>query len=348
MKGLMKISLDGSSGNMDFKKYFDKTNFVPSTLDKNQKRQSLVVSLLLIIFFIISAFTFLNAFYAFVDCVGSAVSGSMDVMVYDLLRSLPLILVCFMAIWTLLLLQASFRKVNDEKFHKSVFKDAICLIAFGGVNIIYIIVSLIIGKFSSLVEGSPTRIYPLDTFLYSIIFIAIGVFVILYFKKFEKDHPYVMNESRGAIVAKCRGAYATFMSFFMLIALFGFAAGLYSIFIYDFKHGYAFYGIMTILVYLLSPAILGFWEFYYNELIEEKKKEFLLPLSIVSLCFSALFAILYMVSLGTNMDAPSNAGFGMFPVAFAASVNIATLIMVFSPLVFSIVAFIKGLLKRRK
>ena len=61
-----------------------------------------------------------------------------------------------------------------------------------------------------------------------------------------------------------------------------------------------------------------------------------------------LFAILYFVSLGGGMDAPSNAGFGMFPVAFAASVNIATLLTVATPIIVSVVALIKGIFVRKK
>ena len=328
------------------KKFFDKSNFIPSTFDAEQKKQSLIVSVLLIIFFVISAFTFLNALYAFADAVGSAVSGSMDVMVKDLLRSIPLILTIFMSLWTLFILQASFRNV-EGRLHKSLLKDSIAVMAFGGVNIIYIVVGLISGRYSSLVEGSPTAIYPLDSLLISLAFIAIAVFVFLYEKKYTDKFPVVIPQ-RGEIVKKARGAYCTFLSFFLLIALFGLSAGIYSLFIYDFKHGYAFYGIATILAYLLSPVILGFWEFYYNELKEEKKQEFLFPLSIVSLGVSVIIVALYFIALGTNMDAPSNAGFGMFPVAFAASVNIATMLVVVSPLIFSIVAFIKGLLARKK
>ena len=55
-----------------------------------------------------------------------------------------------------------------------------------------------------------------------------------------------------------------------------------------------------------------------------------------------------MIGLGTNLDAPSNFGFGTLPVAFAASVNIATLIVVATPLIVAVVALIKGLLLRKK
>lgn len=289
----------------------------------------------------------MNTLYAFVDCAGSIVSGSMDVALIDFLRSIPLFLVFFMSLWTLLLLQASFRKVDDEKWQKSLFKDSICIIAFAVANILYVIIGLIASKYSSIVEGSPTAIYPLDTILYSIAYILIGVFVILYLKKFKDKYPYLLG-SRGHIVTKARGAYCTFLTFWLLFALFGFSAALYSLFIYDFAHEYVFFGIAVILCYILSPITIGVWEFYYNELKEEKKKEFLLPLAIVGVCASIVCVALYMISLSIGVDAPSNAGFGMFPIAFAAGVNIATLLALFTPLIVSIVALIKGLLARKK
>ena len=329
------------------KKLFDKSNFAVKEFDKKQKQQSLIVSILLILFFIIASFSFFNALYSFADIIGSIVSGSPDVAIRDLLRNMPLFLTLFMSIWGLLLLQASFRKVNDQKWHRSLMKDAICLIAFAGVNILYAIVGLIDGTYLSIVEGSPSAIFPLDSVIFSVAFVLIGVFVILYLKKFQESHPFVAP-GHGQIVTKARGAYCTFVTFWLLVALFGFAGGLYTIFIYDFVHGFAFYGIATILAYLLPAILLGFWEFYYNELKEGKRKEILLPLSLISLGVSVVVTILYFVSLGTGLDAPSNAGFGMFPVAFAASVNIATLIVVFTPLIVSVTALIKGILIRRK
>ena len=329
------------------KKFFDKSGFLFSSFDKEQKRQSIFVSLLLLVLFVLSSFTFFNMLYCFADIIGSIVSGSADVAIKDLLRSLPIFLTFFMTLWTLLLVHASFRRVSEEKWKKSLFKDAICVIAFAGINIIYVIVGLISGRYLSLVEGSPSPWFPLDSVLYSVLFLAIGVLVILYVKKFMANRPCVLPQ-RGEIVKKARGLYCTFVTFWMLIALFGFSAGLYSLFIYDFAHEYAFYGIAVVLIYLLSPILLGVWEFYYNNLVEEKKKEILLPLSLISLGVSVLFVALYFISLSTGMDAPSNAGFGMFPVAFAASVNIATLIVVFTPLIVSVTALIKGLLLRKK
>ena len=329
------------------KKFFSKDNFILSAFNKGQKVQSLIISLALILFFVFSSYTFFNALYAFADCIGSIVCGSMDSALRDATRSLPLFLSCFMSIWAVLLFQAAFRNVSDEKRAKSLKKNAIALLAFAGVNLVAVIVMLAIGKYHSLVEGSPSPLYPLDSILYSLIFVALGVFTLVYLSKLQDKLPFELPQ-RGTIVKKARGLYCTFVTFWMLIAMFSFAGFSIGLFIYDFAHEYVFYGIALLLVYLVNFLFLGVWEFYYNELKDEKKKEFLLPLAIAGLVVAVLSVVLYMVALGTGLDAPSNAGFGILPVAFTASVNIATLVVVFAPVIVSVVALIKGLLLRKK
>ena len=333
-------------GEILMKKFFSKDNFVLSTFDKKQRLQSLIVSIALIVFFAFSAFTFFNAMYAFADCIGSIVSGSADAALRDAGRSIPLFLSCFMSIWALLLVHGLFRNVSDEKRIKTLKKNAIALLAFAFVNLVAIIVMLIMGKFHSLVEGAPSPFYPLDSILYSLIFVALGIFALLYVSKLQEKLPYVVP-SRGPVVSKLRGLYCTFMSFWMLIALYSFASFAIGLFILDFGH-YFFFSFALTLVYFINCLFLVVWELYFNELKEERKKEFLLPLAAVGLIVSIVVAAIYLIGLGTNLDAPSNAGFGVLPVAFAASVNIATLIIVFTPLIVSVVALIKGLIIRKK
>ena len=333
-------------GEMVMKKFFNKDNFILSSFDKKQKTQSLIVALSLIVLFIFSAYTFFNALYSFADCVGSIVSGSPDAALRDVTRSLPLFLSCFMSIWAMLLFHACFRNIEGRRI-KSLKKNAIALLAFAGVNFVAIIVMLIMGKFHSLVEGAPSPLYPLDSILYSLLYVALGVFTLVYLSKLQEKLPYEVP-SRGPIVTKARGAYCTFVSIWMLIALFSFAGFTLGLFIHDFSHGYLFFSIALMLVYVLNILVMGIWEFYYNELKEDKKKEFLLPLAIAGLCASVLVMILYFVGLGTNLDGPSNAGFGILPIAFTASVNIATLLVVATPLIVSVTALIKALVGKKQ
>ena len=329
------------------KKYFNKDNFINASFDEKQKRQSLFVSALLIVIFIFSSFTFFNALYCFVDVAGSIVSGSLDVGIRDLLRILPIILSAFMSIWAMLLIHATYRNVSEERRLRSYKKNAITLIAFAGFNILFIIIMRMAGGYLSFLEGSPSASYPLDALLYSILYLGIGVFMLLYLRDLKDKIPYLVP-SRGPIVNRCRFLYCFGVSIWMLVSLFTFSGFLFGLFIIDFRHGHQFYAIMLLIAYLISFLFLCIWEFYYNQLIEEKRRKFLFPLAIVGLVVSLIIIILYFIALGTDLDAPSNIGFGVLPVAFTASVNLGTLVVVFTPLIVSIVALIKGIIARKR
>ena len=332
------------------KKFFAKENFLPSTLDKKQRIQSLITSLVMIVLFVFSSFTFFNMLYSFADILGSIVSGSPDVAIKDLLRALPLYLSFFMSLWALFLVHA-FRKGKDDEYRiRSIFRKGIAVLSISGFNFLYVFIMRFVGKYSSLVEGSPSSLYPLDSVLYSILFICIGIAAILYVKRFKEKLPYTVPV-RPIACSKNKASrffYCFGVSFWTLIALFGLTGAFLTIFVYDFKHEYAFFGIAVIFIYILSPIMLACWEFYFNELKEEKKKEFLLPVSIVSLVVSAVFIVLYFVALKTNMDAPANAGFGMFPITFTATANYGTLVVVFTPAIVSIIAFVRAIVAKIK
>ncbi len=341
---------DGRSGNMKFKDFFSKENFLPSTFDKKQRIQSLVISIALIVFFIFTSLTFFNMLYSFADILGSIVSGSPDVAGKDFLRSLPLFASFFMSLWTVLLLQSLFKSKDEETRMRAVFKKGIVVLSMAGFNILYVVIMRLAGKYSSLIEGSPSYLYPLDSVLYSLLYVVIGLGAILYAKRFKEKLPYTVPVRPVAPMPNkgIRILYNVGVVFWTLIALFGLTGGIMTLCIYDFRHEWAFFGIAVVLVYLLSPVLLGFWQFYFHELKEEKKKEFFLPLSIVSTCVSVLFVVLYFVSLATNKDAPANAGFGMFPITFTATANYGTLVVVITPLVVSIIALVRAIIARFK
>ena len=129
------------------KNLFNKENFLFPSFSKNQKIQSLIVSILIIIFFIFSSFTFFNMLYAFSDELGSIVCGSMDVAIKDFLRSVPLFLSFFMSLWTMLLLHTIYRKIDETKRNKAIFRKSIVILSFAFVNILYVIIGLIVGKY---------------------------------------------------------------------------------------------------------------------------------------------------------------------------------------------------------
>ena len=329
------------------KRLFAKDNFISSSFNKGQRRQSIVVSLLLVISFVLASFAFFHALYPFVDAMGSIVCGSFDVAINDLLRSVPIILVCLMAIWTVLMLQASFRNDSDERRLKSLKKNAIVILVFAAINIVYIVVGRISGRYLSLVEGSPTPIYPLDMMLWTALYVAIAIFVLIYLAKMKDIHPYIVP-SRGPAVKKARFAYCFFVGAWLLIALYGLSAFFFGLFIIDFAHGHQFYSILLLVTFFLDFFSLCIWEFYFNNLTSEKKKDLLLPLASIGLVISLAVMVLYFVALGLDLDAPSNIGFGVLPIAFSASLNVGSMILAIAPSVVCLVALIKGVTARKR
>ena len=332
---------------MNFKELFSKENFLFPTFEKKQKIQSFVLAGIIGVLFVFCAFAFLNVLYCFADAVGSIVSGSADVAAQDIGRSFPFFLCLFMGIWSLLLAQAFFRNVDEDKRRRSLYKNAIAILVFAGINIIYVFANRFSGRYLSLVEGSPLPLYPLDTIICSLVFAALAACAIVYEKKLKDKLPYVVP-NRAPVVKKARFIYCFAISLWMLVSFFSFAAFWMGLFIIDFKHGYAAYSIALLTVFLVNFCFFTVWEFYYNELKEESRKKVLLPLAIIALGVAAVAAIFYFVALGFNLDGPANVGFGVLPVAFSASVNIATMGVVFTPLIVGITALIKGLIIRKK
>ena len=319
---------------------------VLSGLDEKQKKQSIFVILSVALFFVLSAFTFMNFLYCLSDCVGSIVCASADVSLRDAVRSGPIFLSFFLSLSGLMVAHTFYRNESAELLRKRAKKHAIIGIVIGAIILVYVIAMLIAGKYLSLVEGGPSLLYPLDAVLYALLYIALDILLLVYFKKAAGTHPF-SGPSRIPLSKSCRWLRNIFRTFWLLIGLYGFCGFFYSLFIVDFANGYFSYSIAVMIVSLICFLSIAVWELYYNNLTEEKRKETTLPLAIISLVVSLAATVFYFLALKGNLDGPSNVGFGILPVAFAASVNFATLIVVATPLIFSAVALIKGLIRRR-
>ncbi len=311
-----------------------------------QKKQATIVTLSLIVFFILSAVTFMNFLYCFSDCVGSIVSGSPDVSLRDALRSMPIFLTFFLSMSGLMVAHNFYRNESRELLAKRAKKHATIGIALGVVLIVYVIVMLILGRYLSLVEGAPSPLYPLDAVLYALLFIAFGLCILRYFRNTEESELYA-GPLRAPLSPKGRGIKCFFRTLWLLFALYGFCGFFYSFFIVDFSIGYVAYSLAMMLVSLVAFGSIAVWELYYNNLGEDKRRKITLPLSLISLAITIVSAILYFAALKRNLDGPSNVGFGLLPVAYSSSVNMATFLVVAVPIIVSVVALIKGLYRRK-
>ena len=88
-------------------------------MDNKTKKQSLIVIISLIVFFVISAFTFMNALYCLSDIIGSTVSGSADIAVRDILRSVPIFLSFFMTLCALMVVHTFYQNESREILTKN-------------------------------------------------------------------------------------------------------------------------------------------------------------------------------------------------------------------------------------
>ena len=314
-------------------------------LDKKQIKLNFVSVVAVTLFFVLSAFTFMNFLYCLSDCVGSIVCASPDVALRDAIRSCPIFLSFFLSLSGLLTAHTFYRNESAEILRKKAKKHALIGVVLGAAIIVYVIAMLIAGRYLSIVEGAPSRLYPLDAVIYAAGFIVLGVAVLVYLKKTDG---VFAGPCRAPVWKKCRGLRSVFRAFWLLIGLYGFCGFFYSFFIVDFKNGYVLYSIATMCVSFVAFVSLWVWEFIFNNMTEEKRKKATLPLGLVYLVLSVGAAVFYLIALKNNLDGPSNVGFGLLPIAFSASVNIATLLVVATPVITSITIVIKGIFRRIK
>jgi hypothetical protein len=234
-----------------------------------------------------------------------------------------------------------YRNEGRDTLRKKAGKHAIIGIAVGTAIIIYVIVSRLSGRYLSLVEGSPSPFYPLDSVLYALLFIVFDIYILMYFKKSETLCYH--GPSRGTVQKKGRFFRCFFRALWLLFGLYGFCGFFFSFFIVDFTIGYIPYILAMMLESLITFLSVAVWELYYNNLTEEKRKSVILPLAVISTIVSVGSAIFYFIALKGNLDGAANVGFGILPVAFSSNVNIATMLVVAVPVIVSITALIKSI-----
>ena len=309
---------------------------------KTGYKQNFLIISALVLFFILSAFTFMNYLYCLSECIGSTVCGSVDIALRDLLRSHPIFLSFYLSLSGLMVAHTFYRNESPTMLHKRAKKHAVIGIVLGSIIITYVLIMRIAGKYLSLIEGSPSRFYPLDAVLYAAVFIILGVCILKYLGKIKE----LSAPSRAPITKKLRGIRCFFRTFWLLIGLYGFCGFFYGIFIIDFSNGYIPYILASMFVSFDAFMSIVVWELYYNNKTEEKRKKITLPLALVSLVFSLGAAIFYLIALKNNLEGPANVGFGVLPVAFSSDVNLATMLVVAVPLIVSVTGVIKGVYRR--
>ena len=331
-------------GEMVMKTLFDRRGSVLSGLDARQKKQAGAVMLAVAVCFVLSVFTFMNFLYCLSDCIGSVVCGSMDIALRDALRSLPIFLSFFLSLCGLMVAHAFYRNESGVILRKKAKFGAVFTVILGAVIVFYVLAMRLAGRYLSLAEGGPSRLYPLDALLYAVLYSACGASVLAYLKR----PPGFAGPCRAPIQRRGRGVRCVFRFLWLLVALYGFCGFTFGLFILDFSAGYIPYSLSFLLVSLAAFLSIAVWELWYNDLTEAARRAVTLPLALVSLAVSLAAAAAYFLTLKHNLEGPANVGFGVLPVAMTSSVNLATLLVVLTPLIVSVTALVKGIYANSK
>jgi len=329
------------------KDIFNRDHFTYSGFDAKAKKQSSIVTIALIVTFIIAALCTFNFFYALCDVIGSIVSGSPDCALRDLLRSLPILFTLLGLAHIFISLHYTHRNVSDEKRTKGINYNSIASIVFGGGTILYVVIGTIAGIYSSLVTGYPSALYPLDSLLGGLLILAVGILFLLWNKKYQEKLPYVVPNRANTAKGVEKGFHHFFVAIWVICALYGLAAVINSTYIVDWTHGHVFYSIMLVIMFALPVFYLLIWEFYYNELKEENRKN-MLVVAIAGAVLSIVVVGLYALAYNLDPQAPDLACFGILAVDYTASVNAATLIYTICNIAVPVTALAKALIVYKK
>ena len=256
-------------GEMVMKKLFERDGFVFAGLRGKQKKHDLCVTAAVLLFFVLSAYTFMNALYCLSDIIGSVVGGSADIAGRDALRTLPIFLTFLMSLAGLMAAHSFYRNESGAVLRKRARTHAAVGMGTGALLILYVAAGLLAGRYLSVAEGAPTPLYPLDTVLYALAVCGAGVLVFLYFGKNASAAPFA-GPCRAPEKKKKSAGRRVGAALWLLLALYGFSGFFYSLFIVDLSDGYVPYSLALMLVLLITWLSVAVWEFYYNNLTARK------------------------------------------------------------------------------
>lgn len=320
-------------------KYIDKSYRVTSNSSDNANRNFLIANIIQGCVFIAGAFAFFEALCLVCNMIGSIVCSAPYQALDELIRVLPILVVLFGFVF----LNNAVHNYTTAK-DKKVMRKAVAAIAIGGFALLYVIVGLFTGTYRSIVEGYPTALFPLDFMFLCLAYIGIGIgLIVLKNKQISFEMPEC-QDNKGKIIKVFDNIFYTI---FMMAALFGCAAVIYSTWVVDWAHGHTFFNIMLVLLFLTPVADVALWKYIFFPLKEEYKNPFQVRVGIIVLAINVLIFGLYLIALQNDPSAPNDAAFGILPVEYTASVNASTYIYGIVNLAGPIVAVVKGLVKRK-
>lgn len=327
--------------------YLSRNDRIKTELDRDGRRERRFYLLFSILAFIPGSFVLWEMHYELWNIIGSVASHSPDRAVTQAIRMCPLYLVGAALILFLIYTNGAYRAKNEKARRAKWMAGGIVMIVLGVIIAAYVAIGVLLGEYGRLIEGFITPLFPLDTLLAGVVFIGIGFLSIRYSKVLDKKHsklPYVND--RGLFGWRLF-TFGLFRALSLLVAMCGFAASVWGIFVLDLSHGYLMYSIVLWLNFFTAFAMYFAYKFIFCETKEENRGSASIKLGCIFLIVNIVLFALYMLSVQLWNEAPNVTAFALMPADFTASMNIFAVFYGLNNILAPIFAIVRGLIMEK-
>ncbi len=328
--------------------YLSRNDRFKRDLDASGRRERRFYKFISLLAFIPGAFVLWEMHYELWMIIGSIASKSPDRVTVQVLRMLPLYLTGLALIMFLIYTNGAYRAKNLKARAAKWMAGGIVMTILGVLNAAYVGIGLAFGEYDRLIEGFITPLFPLDMLLAGVIFIGVGFLSIRYAKVLKNKGsalPFVTDKGLFGL-RLC--TFGLLRALSLLVAMCGFAASVWGIFIIDLAHGYLLYSIALWLNFFTSFAMYFAYKNIFCEIKAESRGTASVKLGAIFLIINILLYALYTASVQIWNEAPDVTAFGLLPADFTSSMNIFGVIYGVNNILAPIAAISRGLVMEKK
>ena len=325
----------------------NKDNALYNTLDQEGRKEYRFYQIFSILFFAATSYMLWHFLYFLCEMIGSIVESSPQESLRVLLRTFPWTLLTFAMVGMGIRVYNAYRaKDQKTRVHKWKRQGVTCFIV-AVIDIAYVVANLIGGRYVKLVEGGPSLLFPLDTIIFSVIAILLGVLCLRYAKKLSENGTHLpFSPRKGNIIVRGLAQFGICVDYMIMLCMF--AGFLLCFSVVDWSHEYQFFNVMLTLNYFAGALQFFVYRFVYSDLTDEAKPHGAKVLALCHLILNVVLFALYMLSVQLQPEAPNQNAYGVLPIEFSASFNAFFVVLLLANILTPLIAFVKGLIIDRK
>ena len=328
--------------------YLTRNDRIKTQLSPEARRERRFYMFLSVIAFIPGAFALWEINYELWNMIGSVASGSPDMALTEALRMVPLYMAGAALILFLVYTNGAYRAKNEKARIRKWLAGGTVTVILGVITAAYVVIGVVLGEYGELIEGYVSPLYPLDMLLAGVVFIGIGFLSIHYaavLRRKPSALPYVTDKGLFGL-RLC--TFGCLRALGLAMAMIGFAASVWGIFVLDFTHGYLMYSIVLWLNYFTAFAMYFAYKYIFCETKPEIRGTAAVKLGAIFLIVNVVLFALHLVTVQIWNEAPNVAAFGILPADFLSSMNVFAVAYGLNNILTPIVAIARGLVMEKK